>query len=57
MTSNLQEKPSALKKEHPALQKIKLIAFSIFVGHFFALLVPDSDPGTPIESGSGSPAL
>jgi len=34
-TSKLQEKPSALKREHPALQKITFINFfSIFVGRF-----------------------
>jgi hypothetical protein len=31
----LQEKPSALKREHPALQKMKIsVLFSIFLGHF-----------------------
>ncbi len=31
----LQEKPSALKREHPALQNMKILYFfSIFVGHF-----------------------
>jgi hypothetical protein len=29
--SKLQEKPSALKREHPALQKIKFINFFPFV--------------------------
>jgi hypothetical protein len=50
-TSKLQEKPSALIREHPALQNFK--TFSIFLGHF-ALLVrlwirisnPDQDPLT-----------
>ncbi len=32
--STLQEKPSALKREHPALQKLKFINFFMFVGHF-----------------------
>jgi hypothetical protein len=55
-TSKLQEKPSVLKREHPALQKIKC---AIFVGHF-ALLNPN--PGTPlnlepIRSGSRSTTL
>jgi hypothetical protein len=52
--SKLQEKPSALKREHPALQKKKFSNFfSMFAVHF-ALLdpVPDTDPGNPIESGS-----
>jgi hypothetical protein len=40
-----QEKPSALKRKHPALQKIKFINFfSMFVGHFY-------------PPGSGSTAL
>jgi hypothetical protein len=34
-TSKLQEKPSALKREHTALQKLKFFKlFSTFVGHF-----------------------
>ncbi len=37
--SKLQEKLSALKREHPALQKIKK-TFSMFVDHFF---YPDPD--------------
>ncbi len=32
--SKLQEKPSALKIEHFALQKIKFINLFMFVGHF-----------------------
>ncbi len=32
-TSKLQEKPSALKREHPALQKMTII----FLGHFYPL--------------------
>jgi hypothetical protein len=39
LMSNLQEKPSALKRKHPALQKMKFI-FSTFV---FALLDPDCE--------------
>jgi hypothetical protein len=53
----LQEKPSAVKREHPALQKILWV--------IFALLDPDPDCESgsgygsrdPIESGSGSTAL
>jgi hypothetical protein len=42
--SKLQEKPSALKREHPALQTMKFPdLFYIFVGHLF-----------PPGSGSGS---
>jgi hypothetical protein len=33
-TSKLQEKPSALKREHPALQNMKFLNFFIFLGHF-----------------------
>ncbi len=43
----LQEKPSALKREHPALQNMKILYFfSIIVGHF-----------CPTGSGSGSAIL
>ena len=51
----LQEKPSALKREHPALQNMKIlysikffkkILFSMFVGH--SLL--DQDPATQINA-------
>jgi hypothetical protein len=55
--SKLQEKPSALKREHPALQNMKFF-FSIFVGNFFALLDPDPDSKSGstdlMESGSNS---
>ncbi len=34
-TSKLHEKPSALKREHPALQNVKFLKNFIFVGHFF----------------------
>ncbi len=37
-TSKLQEKPSALKREHPALQKMKFINCFIFFWVFFSLL-------------------
>jgi hypothetical protein len=30
----LQEKPSALKREHPVHKNMKILDFSIFVGHF-----------------------
>ncbi len=45
-TSKLQEKPSALKREHPALQKMKFIDSLLFSWVSFALLDPDT-----IESG------
>jgi hypothetical protein len=44
MTSNLQEKPSALKREHPALQNTKILNFSLFLRVIFALLDADPDP-------------
>jgi hypothetical protein len=34
VTSKLQKKPSALKREHPALQNMKFLNFSTLVGHF-----------------------
>jgi hypothetical protein len=37
-TSKLQEKPSALKREHPALQNMKFLDFFLII---FALLDPD----------------
>ncbi len=43
-----QEKPSALKREHPALQNMKILYFFLF----FALL--DPDPQFEWGSGSGS---
>ncbi len=64
--SKLQEKTSALKREQPALQKMKFINFFLRLWVFFALLDPDTDPGTPlnpdpirirIQSGSGPTAL
>jgi hypothetical protein len=44
--SKLQEKPSALKREHPALRKMKFLNLIFFVGHF-----------CPPGSGSGSTEL
>jgi hypothetical protein len=43
--SKLQEKPSALKREHPAFQNIKFRHFFLFFGVIFALL----DPIQPIK--------
>jgi hypothetical protein len=60
--SKLQEKPSALKREHPALQKMKFIYFFLCLWVIFALLDPDWESGSgygsrdPTESGSGSTA-
>ncbi len=42
------DKPSALQREHPALQKIKIINFFLCLSVIFALL--DPDPGTPLKS-------
>ena len=50
MTSKLQKKPSALKKEHPALQNMKFLKFFLLLWVIFALLDPDPDS----EYGSGS---
>jgi hypothetical protein len=42
--SKIQEKPSALKREHPvALQNMKFLTFFYFYVSFFALLDPDPD--------------
>jgi hypothetical protein len=53
-TSKLQEKPSTLKREHPALQKMKFINFFLFLWVIFALLDPDP---IQIRHGSGSTTL
>jgi hypothetical protein len=55
-TPKLQEKPSALKKEHPALQNMKILYFFLFFWIIFPLLDPDPDPATQINAdpcGSG----
>jgi hypothetical protein len=41
------EAPSALKREHPALQKMKFINFFLFLWVYFALL--DPGPGTSLN--------
>jgi hypothetical protein len=51
-TSKLQKKPSALKREHPALQKMKFLNFFLLLWVIFILL--DPDPGPDSEYGSGS---
>ncbi len=60
----LQEKPSALKREHPALQNMKILYFFQFLWVIFAPLDPDPDPATQINAdpygsgyGSGSETL
>ena len=50
--SKLQEKPSALKREHPALQKMKFMNFFLCLWVIFALLDPDCESGSGYESGS-----
>jgi hypothetical protein len=40
-TSKPLEKPSALKREHPALQNLKFFPFYLFLRVIFALLDPD----------------
>jgi hypothetical protein len=47
--SKLQEKASALNREHPALQKMKFINLFPCLGVIFALIDPDTDPGTPLN--------
>jgi hypothetical protein len=37
----LQEKPSALKREHPVLKNMKILDFFLFLWVIFALLDPD----------------
>jgi hypothetical protein len=54
----LQEKPTALKREHPALQNMKFLYFYLFLCVIFAIL--DPDPATQINAdpcGSGSKTL
>jgi hypothetical protein len=57
-------KLAALKREHPALQNMKILDFFLFLWVIFALLDPDPDPATQINSdpsgtgyGSGSETL
>jgi hypothetical protein len=45
--ASIKEKPSAFKREHPALQNMKFLNFLLFLLVIFALLDPDlieSDP-------------
>jgi hypothetical protein len=42
MTSKLHEKPSALKREHPALQKMTFLNFFLFFWVIFAFLDPET---------------
>jgi hypothetical protein len=47
-----QVKPSVLKREHPALQNMKILYFFLFLWVIFALLNadPDPDPATQINA-------
>jgi hypothetical protein len=49
-TSKLQEKPSALKREHPAVQNLKFFPVFLFLRVIFALL--DPDPADQNQCGS-----
>jgi hypothetical protein len=58
----LQEKTSALEREHPVpvLKNMKILDFFLFLWVIFALLDPDPDPATQINAdscGSGSETL
>jgi hypothetical protein len=44
MTPKLQEKPSALKREHSELKNMKILDFFLFLWVIFALLDPDPKP-------------
>jgi hypothetical protein len=46
----LQEKPTALKREHPALQNMKILYFFLYLWVIFALLDPDPEPATQINA-------
>jgi hypothetical protein len=54
----VQEKPSALEREHPELENIKFLNLFLFLWVIFALLDPDTDSEPmcgstgPIEPGS-----
>jgi hypothetical protein len=50
----LQEKPSALKREHPVLKSMKILDFFVFLCVIFALLDPVPDLQFECGSGSGS---
>jgi hypothetical protein len=50
LTPKLQEKPSALKREHPVLKNMKILDFFLFLCVIFALLDPDPDPATQINA-------
>jgi hypothetical protein len=43
LVSQLQEKPSALKREHPAIQKLKFIHIFLCLWVIFTVLDPDPE--------------
>jgi hypothetical protein len=50
-TNKRQEKPLALKREHPALQNMeKFFNFFLYLWVIFALLDPDLDPATQVNA-------
>ncbi len=49
-TTKPQEKLTALKREHLALQKMKFINCFQFFWDILALLDPDKDSGTPLNT-------
>ena len=49
-TPKLQEKPSALKREHPVLKNRKILDFFLILWVIFALLDPDPDPEAQINA-------
>jgi hypothetical protein len=61
--SKLKKKPSAIKREHPALQSMKFLNFFLLLWVILALLDPDPDSkygaGSTdlIQSGSGSETM
>ncbi len=50
ITSKLQEKPSALKREHPEHQNLKCVHFFLFSWVIFVLLDPGLDQPTKINT-------
>jgi hypothetical protein len=47
--TKLQEKPSTLKREHPSIQKKKIITFFYVCGTFLPSWILDTDPGNPLN--------
>ncbi len=49
-TPKLQEKPSALKREHLVLKNMKILDIFLFLWVIFSLLDPDPDPATQTDA-------